>query len=372
MFRRIFYWNFWRLDWLSDHLSNRRNNFTLIRFLLAVMVLYGHSFALAAKSKPGLLTENIYGTNEYIGGFAVSCFFFISGLFITQSFLRKGDFHDYLWARVQRIYPAAWVCALFCVLVIGPCFTNLRLVDYLTHEGTFKYLAGQTFLWKVEWRLPGVFDTHRNKAVNGSLWTLAVELRCYLMVGLIGVLGGLRKRSVANLTLLALLVLGLFSPKSFPFLLDIPNARQPVAYFLAGSLCLLNARHIPLHPLGLLFLLTGCFAVYGHAPYDILFPITTCYALLFVAYRLPFSRLNDIGDLSYGMYIYAFPCQQMWHALFPSWQGYRNAAASFPTALILAALSWFFIEKKAMAWKRTKPTKPDSKSVAPPQPAPSP
>jgi peptidoglycan/LPS O-acetylase OafA/YrhL len=76
------------------------------------------------------------------------------------------------------------------------------------------------------------------------------------------------------------------------------------------------------------------------------------YLLLWVAFRLPAVRLPGLRgrDLSYGVYIYAFPIQQ---ALVP-WTGtpLNNLLASLPLILLCAALSWHWIERPALARKR--------------------
>jgi peptidoglycan/LPS O-acetylase OafA/YrhL len=74
--------------------------------------------------------------------------------------------------------------------------------------------------------------------------------------------------------------------------------------------------------------------------------------LLWLALRLHAVRVPWLQhrDLSYGVYIYAFPIQQ---ALVP-WTGtpLNNLLASLPLILLCAAFSWHFVEHPALSRKR--------------------
>jgi peptidoglycan/LPS O-acetylase OafA/YrhL len=80
--------------------------------------------------------------------------------------------------------------------------------------------------------------------------------------------------------------------------------------------------------------------------------------VLYLAF-LP-SRLAGFaryGDFSYGVYIYAFPVQQLVTALLGGrtvW--WVNAALSLPVVVALAALSWHGVERPALRLKGAPPT----------------
>lgn len=59
-------------------------------------------------------------------------------------------------------------------------------------------------------------------------------------------------------------------------------------------------------------------------------------------------RFNEIGDYSYGIYIYAFPAQQAIVLLFPGWSIAESTLACMVVTLVLSALSWHLIEKRAL------------------------
>src|SRR5207237_6282039 len=78
--------------------------------------------------------------------------------------------------------------------VIGPLFTSLPLTHYLTSAGPQDYVAGKLLMLPVDPRLPGVFTSNPLAAANSSLWTLPVEVKAYVLVAVLGLLGAFRRR----------------------------------------------------------------------------------------------------------------------------------------------------------------------------------
>ncbi|MGH6969702.1 MAG: hypothetical protein ACREEN_11430, partial [Stellaceae bacterium] len=86
----------------------------------------------------------------------------------------------------------------------------------------------------------------------------------------------------------------------------------------------------------------------------VLFPLTGCYLALWLALnpRIPPLRAAHWGDLSYGLYIYGWPAEQLviWlnggHA--PWWQVFGGGLA---IAGVLAFVSWHLIEGPALRLK---------------------
>jgi len=169
---------------LSDYTISRNNNFNLIRFIAAVLVLFSHSFALVlgvADTEPLVVLVGMTA-----GTIAVDVFFIASGFLITSSYVARNNLLTFFWARLLRIYPALIISVLFCVFVLGPLFTKNNLDDYLSDSQTYRYLVKNAILFfGVEYRLPGVFlDLPYAAIVNGSLWTLPYEVRLYVILAL--------------------------------------------------------------------------------------------------------------------------------------------------------------------------------------------
>jgi peptidoglycan/LPS O-acetylase OafA/YrhL len=84
------------------------------------------------------------------------------------------------------------------------------------------------------------------------------------------------------------------------------------------------------------------------------FAIAGAYLTLFVAFArwLPATGFAKHGDFSYGLYLYAFPIQQLVARLFlPNVSWWKNLLVAYPIALICAAASWHLVERPALSLK---------------------
>lgn len=97
---------------LAEAVGGRDNNYNLIRLLLASSVIYAHSFALSgASGYKDLLSEVLWPVTT-VGGLAVKLFFFLSGLFVAQSFQRDPSLLGFVSKRFLRIWPGYFACLL--------------------------------------------------------------------------------------------------------------------------------------------------------------------------------------------------------------------------------------------------------------------
>ena len=277
---------------------------------------------------------------------------------------RTPQVRDYFQKRLLRIYPG-WIAALlFCVFVVGPVLRPSHAL-LLGNAGTLGFLsqlighdAGQLKL------LPGI-----SGAINGSTWTIPFELMCYIIVAVLGVLG-LYRRPFLLLAFTLVLVFGIslwpvqalrhvFHP-AFG-VTQTPYYRFAfVANFLCGSLFFLFRDRIP-HSRRLLaasMLLVGL--TLGHLPFSgLLFVIlpTFGFYILFYLALLPAGKLYDWakhGDLSYGIYLYAYPFQRLLIA--EQSRGYHLTPLTlfllaWALACGAAALSWRFVERPFLRLK---------------------
>lgn len=324
------------LRWLSDYDGRRDNNFTLIRIILAWSVLFGHSFAIT-KSGSDPITPFLPGA--WTGAVAVDGFFAISGFLVAASFVKRGAV-EFVLARVLRIYPALVVCTVLTILILGPVFTTRTLDAYFSSPLIEQYWHNALLWPRVYWYLPGVFEDHPDRAINGSLWTLPVEVRCYFALLIVGLFGALRIRLIGSAVAVLIFLLGIFAFEWFPLVGFNPRYARPCSYFLVGVLIWLNREYIPLH-----WTLALAAVVLPYVARQFLI-ICLPYILFFCAYALPHINADKVGDCSYGLYIYAWPCQQIafWHGQSP----YINAAIATLLAAIAATLSWFIIERPAL------------------------
>jgi peptidoglycan/LPS O-acetylase OafA/YrhL len=337
---------------LADGLAQKADNFLLLRFIAASMVIYGHSTSVTGGETPAdLFIWLNWGT--YSGSIAVDLFFIISGFLIAGSYLRNPQLMGFVWARVIRIVPAYAVCLLLTALVVGPAFTHMPLREYLQHPDTFGYvLRNLEFNPLMQWQLPGVFvDNPKSDTVNGSLWTLPAEVRMYVLVAALGVIGALSWRSLFNTIALSLLVLGVLYPEQTP----MSNPREYLrlaGLFVAGAFCYVNRDWIPLRgtlPLAL----AGMAWLWRNTPvFPYLFAAAEVAFVFWFAYNTRWRGFNRFGDYSYGIYLWGYPAQQIVAAMAGGLHGYGNTVAGFLIALLLAIASWHLVEQPALRLKR--------------------
>lgn len=339
--------------------GSRDNNFNLLRMTAASAVLVSHAYPLSL----GVGAAEPLSTylSMSLGTLAVISFFIISGFFISQSFDNSSSLLAFAVARILRIYPALLTVLLLTTMVIGPLCTRLSPWQYFFNTETLSYVPRNLSLKWLQYGLPGVFDDNPYPAaINGSLWTLFYEVTCYALVALLGVLGAARRSWIFGI-FLAFYLLAYFAARTTAPLQAYEANHLLFEYlqelsfpFVFGMLVYRSRTFL----LPRLFLVTcagaGAAAIAWHTPFfREVFMVFWGLLLFYVGYLplKPLRRYNGLGDYSYGMYIYAFPCEQvivfLWHGVTTS----ALTVVSFPITLALAVLSWHFIERPALAQK---------------------
>jgi peptidoglycan/LPS O-acetylase OafA/YrhL len=201
-------------------------------------------------------------------------------------------------------------------------------------------------LWKWQYNLPYAFSGNTfSGSTNGSAWTLPVELRCYILVFVLGYFQVLESRARANIALGAILF-AVYWNDAAQFIGCEDRAASPLAFFLLGALARINQRFIPLNCLLAGAAVIAPFVTIGSAWHLQIMQVSLTYIIFFLVYRAPYFELEKLGDLSYGIYIYSWPIQQMvWRQ---GQSGFVNAALALPIVLFAAYLSWRFVEAPAL------------------------
>ena len=324
----------------------QRNNFNLMRLVAAWLVIYGHAWAITGSSGQDLLAK-LTGF-RFAGAIAVDMFFVVSGFLIAAS-LQRNSVRGYLVSRGLRILPALIACVGLATFVLGPLLTTAA--NYWSQETTWNYLLINSSLVASRFQLPGVFTTHPLDVVNGSLWTLPIEAKLYLLLMLAWLLGLLAPKRYTPLWALTLLAGYGLAWHYGPLPDHIQKYAECTAFFITGSLLWVNRDRIHLNGWVVLGL-AAAFALlrggaWAHLPYFGLL----AYGTLYVGFRvrLPMIRGNDF---SYGLYLYGWPAQQLAWMLPAGKSIVGNILIATAIAITCAALSWFLIERPALRLKR--------------------
>jgi len=342
---------------LSQALGRGKNNFDLIRLMAALAVMLGHSYGVQAGSK--LEAMLAFSHLESFASLAVYAFFMISGMLVSASFARQSFALRFIGLRALRIWPGAIVCALFTGLIIGPLFTTLSVEAYFSHTWTHHWLMYNTTQQRrVGGALPGVFEgNHLKGFVNATVWTLPVELKCYLIVlvaGLFGWIGSRRDTTIfVGACAIAFAWLVKYPPEHVAlgnfFIMAPAYSFYPVPFFLLGMLLYVFRDYIflswmPVAGLAVLYMMTR-YSTIATA----FFYATFTYGILWLASAEFLRKLAPRHDYSYGIYLYGFVVQQMVASFSPAMNNYLAFAISVPITVILAALSWHLVERPCLA-----------------------
>jgi peptidoglycan/LPS O-acetylase OafA/YrhL len=324
----------------------RQNNFNLLRLVLALCVILSHSPELTDGDNHREPLMWLFDTIP-LGFLAVDAFFMLSGYLIVQSWDRLPKAMPYLQKRILRIYPGFLVASLVCAILVGPLGA-----DPLRYVAAFDISAFATGALLLQPPVvPPVFQGTALPKMNLSMWTISHEFVCYLLVLVAGKSGALRIRHFwLALTLVVFGILVLSRLLHF----DASFLRLP-SFFLSGGCFYIYREQIRLDgriALALTAALTAC--MFSWSACELALATAGCYVLIYLATRSSASlgRFNRLPDVSYGVYLYAWPIQKLliWHI--PGISPWLVFAIAAPAALALGALSWFAIEKPALRFKR--------------------
>jgi len=338
--------------YLSDRAAGRDNNLNLIRAIAATAVLISHAYPISLGLSVLQPLEGL--TGHSLGTLSVYVFFAISGFLIAMSFERTSTYTSFMAARVLRLFPGLIVSLFLVAFVLGPLVSSLSFGEYFSHSGPYGFMVRNTFLYKLQFTLPGVFTGQPAPAVEGSIWTLFYEVVCYMGVFALGVLGVLRRPSWVSSVLCAY-----FAGWLAIEMMDMAEANRLVRLqdlslpFVIGVAFYVFREKLPLSLVGVFALAGLAWAASGTVIYDFLLALALSYATFWLGY-IPggfIRRFNELGDYSYGIYIYAFPLQGLSVWLLGDQSPLTNILVALPLTLICAIASWHLIEGPAMGLK---------------------
>ena len=331
------------------------NNFDGVRMLAALMVLVNHQFLLLGRDEirlPG---------GYSLGDLGVAVFFAVSGFLVSRSWQDDPHLLRFFAKRFLRIWPALCVVVLLTTLLLGPLLASADLRSYFADPRFARFFKNLVLIAHTDLPVsfaPGPFE----HIANGSLWTIPLEVRCYVLLALAGAATLLRRSWCMALLMLALAAYfaGWLASGSFLIRGDAQGRSLQldfIACFFAGAAWnhwrkVLERpaarRLVALAAIGLATL-----ALLAGRPGLALWLGVPCLTLAIGMASWPGLRsAGRWGDISYGMYLYAFPVQQTVHwALHDQAPLPIQLVLSLATTVALALASWHGIEKHALRHK---------------------
>ena len=334
------------------------NNFDALRVFAALCITLTHSYDLLKLDlqEPLMKLTNQKLNFAFVG---LSIFFTVSGYLIAKSAATSKSFIHYCWKRFLRIQPLLIVVCLLSIFIIGPIFTTISVKEYFSNFHSYTYSRNILPFFGIQFNLPNVFTNNIGESgINGSLWTLVVEERLYLILGLIF----LARKYAAKYFVIVVATLNLFYFFTIFFLkngvyeyLDTQAFTLALMFVNASGFYFLKIDFNELAKnkfsfLSVLAILTLAYFFNFLFVFKVIF--IPFFILLLTNIKSVFNRFGKYGDFTYGIYIFSFPVQQILIA--------KNATGQNPILLFLYTLlivipfayfSWHLFEKKVLLLK---------------------
>lgn len=339
---------------LRSALSTHDNALNFVRLVLAASVILSHSWAVGG-----------FGQHPFngLGDWAVNGFFALSGYLIAGSRLRL-NFGQFMMSRAFRIFPAFWLVLVGTAFVIAPLST-LATDETWQLGSALDYVVRNAGLYVFQW---GVDDTLTSVpfvgAWNGSLWTLFYEFVAYIGAALLLTLPWARRHALvatgvatAAVIVAQIAALGPLDVSTNLFL----NFLRLGSFFAAGMFRYFLADKLSLKwwNAAIAGATLAVMAVLGVA--DLLGQIPLAYLLLWIGARAK-TRIGSKNDVSYGVYVWGFPVQQLLVVFGFTWLGpWLTALLALIVTLPLAWGSWKLVENPAMRLRKRITSRSDGR-----------
>jgi len=329
------------------------NNLDLLRLLLASLVVILHLSDLTGNQ----LISDYSNIFEFASSRAVPGFFIISGFLIYMSYEKSTTLGDYYWKRLLRLAPA-YIILIFISAIFLFFASSADAEQYFSNSWLDYVFYNLLFMNFISPELPGVFSDNIIQAVNGSLWTLKIEVMFYILVP---ILYKVASKFSALLVMMLIFIMSVVYMKVMNGLYLETGSQiyhqlsyqlpGQMMYFVSGILAYLYYDFLKKNIRYFLALALGIFY------FDILTldAIALTISLVFVFMILPFKvNLRKVGDMSYGVYIYHFPIIQVLVS-----NGYFIESPkvliliTYVLTFVAAFFSWHIIEKKSLLLKKS-------------------
>jgi peptidoglycan/LPS O-acetylase OafA/YrhL len=349
------------MTFLKDKDSiKHNNNFNFLRLLLAVLVLLSHSPELMDGNTRREILTNIFHTISF-SELAVDGFFLLSGYLILQSWQRTPELISFLKKRILRIYPGFICATIICAFFVAPI--GASSLNYFSEFNTLKFLKGMLLLDTPV--IPPVFVNQYYPVVNGSMWTIAYEFRCYLFVAIFGIISTIQRSKVWLILAVAFISIAIdpvlstkIYVRSLSYLFGNPKELiHFLSFFCAGGCFYLfkDRIHYTKTRICIAVSITVLSLFEIHLLHIILPTMGAYIFFLFSFLNLPaLQKFGSYSDISYGTYLYGWPTQKLLIWYFPQISPWLLFISACGISGGLGLLSWHLIEKPFLSMKIPK------------------
>lgn len=315
------------------------NNFTLLRLLLALMVVFGHFKLLSGTQHPPFPFN--------LADLAVDGFFVVSGYLITASFDGRPQLRPFYIRRLFRLYP------LYIVVVLVQAVVMMAILHGDGGGSALRYIVvNAAFLNFLQYHIGNLLAGMANPGINPSLWTLKIEVAFYLVVPFIWML----VRRWGGGVLLAIFLLSVlyhFTLRHFGMVTLAKQLPGQMQFFVLGMAVYAYRARLQLSPLWasvLFFCLLPVLALLLTSHLALVYPLVVGVSVYLLACRMPALPIHT--DISYGVYLLHGPVIQfsLILGLFHDTAG--GLLATLAVVITLALLVERLIERPGIALGR--------------------
>jgi peptidoglycan/LPS O-acetylase OafA/YrhL len=321
-----------------------RSNFDALLLFACGLLIYGNGLILTGAPGAGLWGAPL----PRVG---LDLLFTVAGYKLVRRYERAGAIRPYLAQCALRLLPGLAASVLVTTFIIGPLATKLSLRFYFLNGMTARYLLNIILL--PHFWLPRVFEGQQwSGAVNPLLWVLAPGALC---IALVPALRPAISAVAALLCAAASICLLLFGAGLPQILLGVSVAGSLTAmpFFFGGAIMAWLERRAGAFRADLAMLLFAANWILATwaGEWDLVLEwLTLPYmACCFGRGALPVvGQIGDLGRPAYGMFLYAFPIQQVIVARAP--EAEHPILLCFALALAAGLLSWHLVEAPALRY----------------------
>jgi peptidoglycan/LPS O-acetylase OafA/YrhL len=360
---------------ITTRLSHHANAFGLLRLFFASLVIVSHTPELYYGNRDKEILTRIFGTLSF-GEVAVDAFFVISGYLIAGSFVESKSPLNYLRKRVARIYPGFLAAYLFCLIVAIP-LGGANLPQYPIEYFSIAVRA----LMLQQPNMGEVFKGSPYPILDGAMWTIAYEFRCYLLILILGLTKTLDRPYFVIIATMFLIALSAYLP--VPYHAYTPNPAGPLTpaihslgewrniltgdtrqtirlagAFLVGTCFYLFRSALSFNRMNTLMSAIGLVAgLFFKETANAAVTIFGGYIIFLVAMTYKntiLANINNENDVSYGVYLYAWPIEKILLTFEPGLPMWMSGVLTLVFAYMMGWISWVTLERPVMAAVRLR------------------